>query len=157
MPVSMPWTTWEGSGLATIAVCPPCTAAVTVIFGSPALWYGGHTAMVASPDPSHVVQGILTGIGFLGAGVIMREGLSIRGLTTAASIWSSSAIGVCGRRISMVQQYCSPRCLLFCMIWVSRLEHWLPSRAGVAIAVRFQKELPASRGGIAQGGAPARV
>jgi len=36
----------------------------------------------------------MTGIGFLGAGVIMKEGLSVRGLTTAASIWITSAIGI---------------------------------------------------------------
>jgi putative Mg2+ transporter-C (MgtC) family protein len=43
-----------------------------------------------------VVQGIVTGVGFLGAGVIMKEGLNISGLTTAASIWASSAIGITG-------------------------------------------------------------
>ena len=36
----------------------------------------------------------MTGIGFLGAGVIMKDGLSVRGLTTAASIWITSAIGI---------------------------------------------------------------
>src|SRR4051812_42403153 len=36
----------------------------------------------------------MTGIGFLGAGVIMKEGLSVRGLTTAASIWITAAIGI---------------------------------------------------------------
>lgn len=45
-------------------------------------------------DPTRMAQGIMTGIGFLGAGVIFKEGLSVRGLTTAASIWMTSAIGV---------------------------------------------------------------
>jgi putative Mg2+ transporter-C (MgtC) family protein len=45
-------------------------------------------------DPTRMAQGIMTGIGFLGAGVIMREGLTIRGLTTAASIWTTAAIGI---------------------------------------------------------------
>jgi putative Mg2+ transporter-C (MgtC) family protein len=36
----------------------------------------------------------MTGIGFLGAGTIMKEGLSVRGLTTAASIWTTAAIGI---------------------------------------------------------------
>ncbi len=45
-------------------------------------------------DPTRMAQGIMTGIGFLGAGVIFKEGLSVRGLTTAASIWTTSAIGV---------------------------------------------------------------
>jgi putative Mg2+ transporter-C (MgtC) family protein len=45
-------------------------------------------------DPTRMAQGIMTGIGFLGAGVIMREGLSVRGLTTAASIWITAGIGI---------------------------------------------------------------
>jgi putative Mg2+ transporter-C (MgtC) family protein len=45
-------------------------------------------------DPTRMAQGIMTGIGFLGAGVIFREGLTVRGLTTAASIWMTAAIGI---------------------------------------------------------------
>lgn len=49
---------------------------------------GGNT------NVARVIQGIVTGIGFLGAGVIVKEGFSVRGLTTAASVWVVSAIGV---------------------------------------------------------------
>jgi putative Mg2+ transporter-C (MgtC) family protein len=45
-------------------------------------------------DPTRMAQGIMTGIGFLGAGVIMQEGFSVRGLWTAASIWITAAIGI---------------------------------------------------------------
>ncbi len=45
-------------------------------------------------DPTRMAQGIMTGIGFLGAGVIFKDGLTVRGLTTAASIWITAAIGV---------------------------------------------------------------
>src|ERR671924_1081394 len=45
-------------------------------------------------DPTRMAQGIMTGIGFLGAGVIFKEGLTVRGLTTAASIWVTASIGV---------------------------------------------------------------
>ena len=45
-------------------------------------------------DPSRMAQGIMTGIGFLGAGVIIQERHIVRGLTTAASIWITSAIGI---------------------------------------------------------------
>jgi putative Mg2+ transporter-C (MgtC) family protein len=54
------------------------------------LYAAGH----GGGDTSRVVQGIVTGIGFLGAGVIVKEGFTVRGLTTAASIWVASAIGV---------------------------------------------------------------
>lgn len=45
-------------------------------------------------DPTRMAQGIMTGIGFLGAGVIIRDNLTVRGLTTATSIWMTSAIGI---------------------------------------------------------------
>ena len=49
---------------------------------------------VIRTDPTRMAQGIMTGIGFLGAGVIFKEGLTVRGLTTAASIWVTAAIGI---------------------------------------------------------------
>ncbi|HEV8650531.1 MAG TPA: MgtC/SapB family protein [Actinomycetes bacterium] len=45
-------------------------------------------------DPARIAAQIVTGIGFLGGGAILRHGASIRGLTTAASIWASAALGV---------------------------------------------------------------
>jgi putative Mg2+ transporter-C (MgtC) family protein len=57
-------------------------------------WFVPHGAGRVSMDPTRMAQGIMTGIGFLGAGVIMKEGLSVRGLTTAGSIWITAAIGV---------------------------------------------------------------
>src|SRR3954466_12829059 len=51
----------------------------------------GHLVQI---DPTRMAQGIMTGIGFLGAGVIIKEGLTVRGLTTAASIWITAAIGI---------------------------------------------------------------
>jgi putative Mg2+ transporter-C (MgtC) family protein len=54
-----------------------------------------HVALDAiRTDPTRMAQGIMTGIGFLGAGVIFKEGLTVRGLTTAASIWVTASIGV---------------------------------------------------------------
>jgi putative Mg2+ transporter-C (MgtC) family protein len=47
-----------------------------------------------SADPSRLAAQIVTGIGFLGGGAIVRYGLTIRGLTTAASIWATASIGV---------------------------------------------------------------
>jgi putative Mg2+ transporter-C (MgtC) family protein len=45
-------------------------------------------------DPTRMAQGIMTGIGFVGAGAIIKEGFTVRGLTTAASIWVTAAIGI---------------------------------------------------------------
>lgn len=45
-------------------------------------------------NPGRVAQGVLTGIGFLGAGTIMRQGNVVRGLTTAASVWAAAVLGM---------------------------------------------------------------
>src|SRR5262245_14897404 len=45
-------------------------------------------------DPSRVAAQIVTGVGFLGAGAIIHQGLAVRGLTTAAAVWISAAIGM---------------------------------------------------------------
>ena len=45
-------------------------------------------------DPTRIAAQIVSGIGFLGAGVIFRDGLNARGLTTAATIWASASIGL---------------------------------------------------------------
>ena len=57
-------------------------------------WYPEAFAGRVALDPTRMAQGIMTGIGFLGAGVIFKEGLTVRGLTTAASIWITAAIGI---------------------------------------------------------------
>ena len=49
---------------------------------------------VASVDPSRIAAGVITGIGFLGAGTIMRDQVGVRGLTTASSLWVVAAIGL---------------------------------------------------------------
>lgn len=45
-------------------------------------------------DPARIAAGVITGIGFLGAGTIIRMGEAVKGLTTAASLWATAAIGL---------------------------------------------------------------
>ena len=45
-------------------------------------------------DPTRIAAQIVTGIGFLGGGAILKEGLNVKGLTTAASLWAGAAIGM---------------------------------------------------------------
>ena len=52
---------------------------------------------VVPVDPTRIAAQIVTGIGFLGAGAIIRQGMNVRGLTTAATLWAVAAIGLaCG-------------------------------------------------------------
>ncbi|MGC2401428.1 MAG: MgtC/SapB family protein [Acidobacteriaceae bacterium] len=48
-----------------------------------------------APDTTQVIAYVVSGVGFLGAGAIMKEGVNVRGLNTAATLWCSAAVGAC--------------------------------------------------------------
>jgi len=62
---------------------------------------GGHEGAV------HVVAYVVSGVGFLGAGVIMREEGNVRGLNTAATLWGSAAVGACAGADLLVEAVCA--------------------------------------------------
>jgi putative Mg2+ transporter-C (MgtC) family protein len=130
----------RAAGMRTYGLVCMASAGLTVIAGYPAFWFGGGHTTVAAVDPTRVIQGIVTGIGFLGAGVIVKEGLSISGLTTAASIWAASCIGV----LIGVGFYAAAILLAglssLTMMWGSRVENWLPSHHAVAVQLGFKAD-----------------
>lgn len=90
-------------------------------------------------DPTRMAQGIMTGIGFLGAGVIIKEGLSVRGLTTAASIWITAAVGILagvGFYFPMVMATVLTVGILSVFRWI---EVRMPSQAYYHFDVRFTR------------------
>ena len=89
-------------------------------------WESRNTAF--SVDPSRVAYGVMTGIGFLGAGSILRYGTGIRGLTTAASLWCTAALGLaCGFGMFAVALI-TTGIVLFSLVVLSRLDHVIPAR-----------------------------
>jgi putative Mg2+ transporter-C (MgtC) family protein len=84
------------AGFRTHAIVCLASAALMLVTVYESQWFRPDTAreVRAAIDPTRMAQGIMTGIGFLGAGVIMKDGLSVRGLTTAASIWITAGIGI---------------------------------------------------------------
>ena len=58
------------------------------------LIFAEYKAYGAMPDPARLSAQVITGVGFLGAGTILREGPSVKGLTTAASLWSVACLGI---------------------------------------------------------------
>ena len=58
------------------------------------LSFSGFSKIGPSEDPTRIAAQIVSGIGFLGAGAILKEGVTVRGLTTAASLWTSAALGM---------------------------------------------------------------
>ena len=58
------------------------------------LLFNHYNALGAYPDPARLSAQVITGVGFLGAGTIIREGFSVKGLTTAASVWAVACLGI---------------------------------------------------------------
>ncbi|MBI5717445.1 MAG: MgtC/SapB family protein [Burkholderiales bacterium] len=128
----------RAAGMRTYGLVCMASAGLTIVCGYPGMWFGGMHAAASLPDPTRVMQGIVTGIGFLGAGVIVKEGLNISGLTTAASIWAASCIGV----LIGVGFYAAAILLaMLCaatMMWGGRVEGWLPSHPAIHVRVRVR-------------------
>jgi putative Mg2+ transporter-C (MgtC) family protein len=127
----------RAAGMRTYGIVCMASAALTVFCGYPGFWWGGGHMPVAI-DPTRVIQGIVTGVGFLGAGVIMKEGLNISGLTTAASIWASSAIGVLVGLGFFAAAIMLTLLLLALMMWAPKLEVRLPSRRAMGVVLGFK-------------------
>jgi putative Mg2+ transporter-C (MgtC) family protein len=116
---------------------------VTVYEGQ---WFGPHATGRATIDPTRMAQGIMTRIGFLGAGVIMKEGLSVRGLTTAASIWVTAAIGTLVG-IGFYFPAALATALTLGTLSVFRwLESRMPTQSYAHFTLRFARESPMSVG-----------
>ena len=79
------------AGMRTFAII-----SLTSTFLTASLTEGMYGNLMGQGDmgASRVIQGVLQGIGFIGAGVIVREGFSIKGLTSAASVWAVAGIGI---------------------------------------------------------------
>jgi putative Mg2+ transporter-C (MgtC) family protein len=83
------------AGFRTHALVGLASSALMLLSVYQAEWFHPPEGAIRTAlDPTRMAQGIMTGIGFLGAGVIMRQGLTVRGLTTAASIWITAGVGI---------------------------------------------------------------
>jgi putative Mg2+ transporter-C (MgtC) family protein len=129
----------RAAGMRTYGLVCMVAAGLTAISCSPGLWFGGHLAGLGPIDPTRTVQGIVTGIGFLGAGIIMQDGLRISGLTTAASIWAAAAIGI----LAGLGLYGAAVTLTILsmgfMMWGAWATSLLPTRQPVAVTLVFRK------------------
>lgn len=97
-----------------------CVACVLIMMISESYYSQGQNSMYARIDPTRLAAGAMTGVGFLGAGVILKTGVSIQGLTTAACIWIVSAIGLAigaGQYVAGIAGFV----ITFFSLWVLRL------------------------------------
>ncbi len=102
----------------------------------------------AAPDPTRIAAQIVSGIGFLGAGAIIKYGTSIRGLTTAGSLWATSAIGMAAGAGQLVVAIVGTGIVLF-SLWPL---NWLIQRLRIGqervVRVRLQLDALTALGEI---------
>jgi putative Mg2+ transporter-C (MgtC) family protein len=101
-------------------------------------WVQARTMDTIRMDPTRMAQGIMTGIGFLGAGVIFKEALSVRGLTTAASIWVTAAIGI----LIGVGFYFPAAVTTVLVLFVLSVFQWIEARMPVQNYARLDLAFP---------------
>ncbi len=102
---------------------------------------------VVRADPARIAAQIVTGIGFIGAGVIFRQGLGVRGLTTAASLWLVAAIGMAagaGYWAGAVVATVAALVTLRPLEWLKN--RYLPRRSGTLLQLELAEG--ASAGGV---------
>lgn len=99
-----------------------------------------HASFAITVDPARVAYGVMAGIGFLGAGVIMKHDGSVRGLTTAAGVWCVAAIGLaCGLGLYLIAL--AGAVLVVGALWtLDYVESWMPRVHHRSIVVRRKWE-----------------
>ncbi len=115
------------------------SAAVTLLAGYPGLWYGGTSADARVGDPTRVIGAILTGIGFLGAGLIVQTGMNVRGLTTAATIWGVAALGILVGVGFHLPAIGLTALFVIAVELVPKLERRLPARSAFSSTLKFRE------------------
>ena len=81
-------------------------------------------------DPTRVAQGIITGVGFLGAGTILQRREGVRGLTTAATVWLTAAVGISAGSGAYSLALLGTGAGILILQGYGSLEHWMRRRGG---------------------------
>ncbi len=118
-----------------------CLASTTLMLLIEYPWtvYGQESEQWIRVDPTRIAQGIMTGIGFLGAGVIIQDKQVVRGLTTAASIWITAALGIMVGAGLYFPAVLAAILTLVALTVFNRLIQWLPMRHFASLAISFKR------------------
>jgi putative Mg2+ transporter-C (MgtC) family protein len=130
------------AGFRTHALVCMSTSLLMLVTVYETWWFPQMAQGRVTIDPTRMAQGIMTGIGFLGAGAIIKDGLSVRGLTTAASLWITAAIGILVG-IGFYTPAVLAAALTLGTLSVFRwFESKVPSQFYAKLVVRFAKDSP---------------
>lgn len=130
---------WRGhpAGMRTFALVSLTSALLTV-----SLSIGPYGLQMGTADNggSRIAQGILQGIGFIGAGVIVRDSLSVRGLTSAASLWAVAGIGILIGTGEVALGMAGALAVLLILVMFRWLDRLVPRRSYANVVAKFSKD-----------------
>lgn len=91
-------------------------------------------------DPTRIAAGVVSGIGFLGGGAILRQGLNIKGLTSAAIMWTASALGLAIGAGLYIQSGVALVLLVFSLVVLEKVEErWFPAEQNKMIHLVYEE------------------
>jgi putative Mg2+ transporter-C (MgtC) family protein len=96
--------------------------------------------LIPTQSPDRIASTVVTGIGFVGAGVIFKEGYNVKGLTTAATIWVASAIGMALGFGEYVLAGSTLLLVLIILVILSKLEQWLSQKEVKTYKFSFKED-----------------
>ena len=111
-------------------------------------WFPRDPSARVIIDPTRMAQGIMTGIGFVGAGAIIKEGFTVRGLTTAASIWITAAIGILTGIGFYFAAVIGTLLVLGTLSTFRWIEARMPTETYAIFMVRFKREAAMNEAGL---------
>lgn len=100
---------------------------------------GAEGFVGSAADPTRIASQIVTGIGFIGAGVILKQGGTVRGLTTAATLWLSAALGVAVGAGMVIPAVMAAVAAFILMYGLSTLKPFIRRRAAHTLHVQYDR------------------
>ena len=93
---------------------------------------------MTNADPARLAAQVVSGIGFLGAGAIMKEGLTVTGLTTAACLWVVAGVGLAVGGGYYIEAFFATALVFITLGTLSRLDHWMDHERYLSVMVQTE-------------------
>jgi putative Mg2+ transporter-C (MgtC) family protein len=138
----------RAAGFRTHALVGLAAAAAVMVSLAPTFAPGVFPGGAPRLDPTRLAQGVMTGIGFLGAGVIFKEGVNVQGLTTAASVWATAAIGLLFGVGAFVPGGLATAGVLVTLMMLRWVEGYLPAHVYAWSVFRFRAAEAPDKAGL---------
>ena len=136
------------AGFRTHGIVALAAALVVMVARAPLFTTGALNGAAPNFDPSRIAQGVMTGVGFLGGGVIFKEGVNVQGLTSAASIWATAAIGLTlGLGLYEIGTFATVAVLISLSVF-RWMEYVMPTRTHAMGTFRFNAQAAPDEAGL---------